>query len=220
MLISHSNEKIVPLSLSRISDPITVYKEPRIQLLPPTYLCPSHVPLSLSAAITTCRFRQSKRTSQSPLTTRPSPSSHNKPSNHSHHSTSSTTLSPHCAPQPPLTEKEQPARSFSARLDHACLNTGPSFFSLNMGTGIASILLYNLPYNATWLQRIGIIVFVLNIVLFVLISTLSIIRYIRWKGIFTALYKHCMAGMFWGCLPMGMVTIIVSTTRLTARSPC
>ena len=136
------------------------------------------------------------------------PPTHEKPSqeigsNHSQMSRSSTTL--HNPPPP-----EPPRPSLLRRLEHTCLNLPPSFFSLNMGTGIASILLYNLPYNATWLQRIGIVIFILNIVIFALISVLSIVRYIRWKGIFTALNTHCLAGLYWGCLPMGLVTIIVS----------
>ena len=95
-------------------------------------------------------------------------------------------------------------------LEHACLNLSPSFFSLNMGTGIASILLYNLPFNADWLRYIAIAIFILNIVLFVLLCTGTIVRLIRWKGIFAALSRHTLAGMYWGCLPMGMITIIVS----------
>jgi len=96
------------------------------------------------------------------------------------------------------------------RMQHACLNLSPAFFSLNMGTGIASILLHNLPYNAAWLRYIGIGIFVLNVVLFALLCIGNLVRYIRWQGIFDATMKHTLAGMFWGCLPMGMATIIVS----------
>ena len=139
----------------------------------------------------------------------PRPSTDHFP-DHSDKSQSSATL--HHNQSPPQHEcKPDRSRPKMSRLEHACLNLSPSFFSLNMGTGIASILLYNLPYNATWLQRIGIVIFVLNILLFVIISSLSIVRYIRWKGIFSALQTHCMAGLYWGCLPMGFVTIIVSS---------
>lgn len=101
-------------------------------------------------------------------------------------------------------------RSALGKLEHACLNANPALFSMNMGTGIASILLYNLPYNARWLQYIGIAIFLVNIILFVLISTATIIRHLRWKGIFGALGSHVLAGMYWGCMPMGLVTIVVS----------
>ena len=102
------------------------------------------------------------------------------------------------------------------RVQHACLNLSPAFFSLNMGTGIASILLYNLPYNAAWLRYIGIVIFVLNVALFVVLCVGNLVRYIRWKGVFDATMNHTLAGMFWGCLPMGMVTIIVSDSACEA----
>lgn len=125
------------------------------------------------------------------------------------------------APELPLdtatSAKEKVARPLG-RLQHACLNLSPAFFSLNMGTGIASILLHNLPYNAAWLRYIGIVIFVLNIALFALLCVGNIVRYIRWKGIFDATMQHTLAGMFWGCLPMGMATIVVSIRLSRTRS--
>ena len=46
------------------------------------------------------------------------------------------------------------------------LNFTPSWFAVNMGTGIVSILLYNLPYQFKGLKIIGIVIFCLNILLF------------------------------------------------------
>ncbi|ORX36056.1 voltage-dependent anion channel [Kockovaella imperatae] len=111
---------------------------------------------------------------------------------------------------PSSTREKSPSASPKRRsyAEYACLNISPSFFSLNMGTGIASILLYTLPYNAPWLRRIGIVIFILNIVLFILFAILNMIRYVRWRGLFTAVNSHSQAGMSWGCLPMGFVTII------------
>jgi tellurite resistance protein TehA-like permease len=77
--------------------------------------------------------------------------------------------------------------------------------------------LYNFPYGAGWLQRLGITIFILNIFIFALLSIGHIARYIRFKGLFTASINHLMSGMFWGTLPMGLVTIIVGivlTTRV------
>jgi tellurite resistance protein TehA-like permease len=42
-----------------------------------------------------------------------------------------------------------------------------------MGTGIVSILLYNLPYQFPGLKIIGIIVFCLNVLLFLTFLTIS-----------------------------------------------
>jgi hypothetical protein len=107
-------------------------------------------------------------------------------------------------------DKSTPSLHLHATIDHILLNLAPSFFSINMATGITSILLYNLPYNAPWLRSIGIAVFVLNIVLFALLCLGNIARYIRFKGLFSATINHLLSGMFWGTLPMGLVTIIVS----------
>lgn len=98
--------------------------------------------------------------------------------------------------------------SFVGSLDFAVLNLAPSFFSLNMGTGIVSILLHQLPYNAEWLKRLSIVVFVFNVVLFVLLAIGNVIRYVRYKGLFTAVLHHLVSSMFWGTLPMGFVTIV------------
>jgi len=85
-----------------------------------------------------------------------------------------------------------------------------------MGTGITSILLYNFPYQAEWLRTIGTIIFVLNIVIFALLATGNLIRYIRYKGVFTSTLTHPVAGLFWGTLPMGLATIIVSRASIAS----
>ncbi|WWD09547.1 hypothetical protein V865_007674 [Kwoniella europaea PYCC6329] len=95
------------------------------------------------------------------------------------------------------------------RLSHCVINLSPAFFSLNMGTGIVSILLYTFPYPARWLRTIGIVIFVLNVVLFLLLSVGNLIRYIRWKGLFTTTLRHSSAALPWGTLPMGFATIVV-----------
>jgi tellurite resistance protein TehA-like permease len=90
----------------------------------------------------------------------------------------------------------------------AALNTPPSFFSINMGCGIASILLHHFPYPATWLQYLGTIVFVLNVVVFVLLLLATIARYLFFSGVWSVVTKHNVAGLFWGTFPMGFVTIV------------
>ncbi|CAK9785975.1 hypothetical protein CC85DRAFT_302467 [Cutaneotrichosporon oleaginosum] len=93
------------------------------------------------------------------------------------------------------------------RLAHAALHTPPSFFSINMGTGITSILLHNFPYRARWLEMLGTIVFVLNVAVFVLLLGATIARYSLWP-VWRTVARHKVAGMFWGCFPMGFATIV------------
>jgi len=97
-----------------------------------------------------------------------------------------------------------------SRLDHACANLTPAWFSLNMGTGITSILMYNFPYPASWLRTIGTVLFVANLFIFAALAIGNVARYTRFKGLFTSTLTHPVAGLFWGTLPMGLATIIVS----------
>ena len=77
-----------------------------------------------------------------------------------------------------------------------------------MGTGIVSILLNTLPYNGQWLQWISIVIFALNVVLFIGGCILSIIRYIMYPQTFKAALLHPVQSMFLGAFPLGLATII------------
>lgn len=88
---------------------------------------------------------------------------------------------------------------------------GDSWFSVTMGTGIVSILLHNLPYNGSWLRYISIIIFVLNIFLFVLFTMISILRYTLYPEIWGAMIRHPAQSLFLGTFPMGLATIINMT---------
>ncbi|KAG9237117.1 C4-dicarboxylate transporter/malic acid transport protein-like protein [Amylocarpus encephaloides] len=87
-------------------------------------------------------------------------------------------------------------------------NFTPSWFSVNMGTGIVSILLHNLPYNGDWLYWISVIVFALNVALFVTFFTISFLRYTLYPQIWGAMMRHPAQSLFLGTFPMGLATII------------
>ena len=87
-------------------------------------------------------------------------------------------------------------------------NFTPSWFSVTMGTGVTSILLFNLPYNGTWLHYIAYIIFVLNVVLFVTFFLISLLRYTLYPKIWRAMIRHPAQSLFLGCFPMGLATII------------
>lgn len=86
--------------------------------------------------------------------------------------------------------------------------TANSWFSVTMGTGIVSILLHNLPYNAVWLYWISVILFVLNVFLFLLGCIISVLRYTLYPEIFKVMITHPVQSMFIGTFPMGLSTII------------
>ena len=88
------------------------------------------------------------------------------------------------------------------------LNFTPSWFSVNMGTGIASILLHNLPYNGDWLYWISVAIFCLNILLFLLFLAISVLRYLMYRGFFVFMIRHPVQSLFVGTFPMALATII------------
>ena len=79
-----------------------------------------------------------------------------------------TTSSPEASPSnaSPPTAYISPTSPISREWRRRILNFTPSWFSVNMGTGITSILLHNLPYQFNGLKVIGIVVFLFNISLF------------------------------------------------------
>ena len=78
------------------------------------------------------------------------------------------------------------------------LNFTPSWFAVTMGTGIVSILLFDLPYNARWIYWISVVVYCLNIVLFVTFTGISTLRYTYYKGLFLAMLEHPVQSLFLG----------------------
>ena len=77
-----------------------------------------------------------------------------------------------------------------------------------MGTGIVSVLLHNLPYNGDWLYWISVVVFCLNVALFITFTFISIVRYTVFPEIWTVMIRHPQQSLFLGTFPMGLATII------------
>ena len=67
-----------------------------------------------------------------------------------------------------------------------------------MGTGIVSILLHNLPYNASWLYWISVVIFAVNVFLFVLFTIISVARYTLFPGVWSAMIRHPVQSLFLG----------------------
>lgn len=82
------------------------------------------------------------------------------------------------------------------------------WFSVIMGTGIVSIILHNLPYNGVWLYWISVIIFVLNVLLFLVFLMISVLRYTIYPEIWVAMIRHPAQSLFVGTFPMGLATIV------------
>ena len=90
------------------------------------------------------------------------------------------------------------------------------WFIITMSTGVISILLHQLPYNRHWLRVISVIFFVLNLVLFLLFTFLSCLRYVLYPRIFPAVLRHPHQSLFLATFPVGLATLINMTIIVCA----
>ncbi|PVU91802.1 hypothetical protein BB559_003960 [Furculomyces boomerangus] len=95
-------------------------------------------------------------------------------------------------------------------LNEIILGFTPAWFTATMGTGINGILIYTLPYQFRGCHEIGLILFTLNVFLFILFSIILISKYIFYSGTFRKMIEHPMQSMFVGAIPIGLDTIINS----------
>jgi C4-dicarboxylate transporter/malic acid transport protein len=104
----------------------------------------------------------------------------------------------------------RPSRTqrFRAELRRITLHFTPSWFSVNMGTGISSILLHQLPYQFHGLGIISNIIFGFNAALFLVFVGLSLARYLRWPQLVKIMLHHPSQSLFLGTFAMGFATII------------
>ncbi|KAF2434128.1 sulfite transporter Ssu1 [Tothia fuscella] len=87
-------------------------------------------------------------------------------------------------------------------------NFTPSWFIITMSTGVTSLMLHQLPYHAHWLDIISYIFFVLNIVLFLLFTFISCLRYTMYPQLFPAVLRHPHQSLFLATFPIGLATLI------------
>lgn len=77
-----------------------------------------------------------------------------------------------------------------------------------MGTGIVSILLISIPYQAHWLYYLSIVFFLLNTVLFFSAFTISVLRYTLYPEIWGVMIRDPTNSLFLGTIPMGFATLV------------
>lgn len=79
----------------------------------------------------------------------------------------------------------------------------PNWFAMTMGTGILSIALAQTPFRA-----VGEAFWILNIGLFALFSFVYAARWMFFFDGARRVFGHPVVSMFFGCIPMGLATII------------
>lgn len=113
-------------------------------------------------------------------------------------------------------QKAETSSSFVSRYDKGwrkiVTNFSPSWFSVTMGTGIVSTILFTIPWKAQWLYYLSIIFFVLNVALFSSAFLVSILRYTIWPEIWTVMIEDSNNSLFLGTIPMGFATIVRKLT--------
>ena len=82
------------------------------------------------------------------------------------------------------------------------------WFIITMSTGVLSIMLHQLPYNGHWLQIISVVFFVFNLVLFVLFTFISCLRYIWYPELIRVVLGHPHQSLFVATFPVGLATLI------------
>lgn len=93
-----------------------------------------------------------------------------------------------------------------------------------MGTGATSALIHNFPYGhgSPLIRIFTLIIFFLNLVLFVLISAATAARYALFPDVWSKMLRHPAQSLFIGAAPMGVTTLInialVSDTTISTRS--
>ncbi len=84
----------------------------------------------------------------------------------------------------------------------------PNWFAMSMGTGISAICLNTLQPWVPFAHSVATIMWLLNIVIFMLMTTVLVAKTIFYPHSWGRMLKHSSQPMFLGCIPMGLATII------------
>lgn len=84
----------------------------------------------------------------------------------------------------------------------------PNWFAATMGTGILALALNQLPVPIRGVKIVAEALWVFNIGLFALFTVLYAARWIFFFDGARRIFGHSVVSMFFGCIPMGLATII------------
>lgn len=84
----------------------------------------------------------------------------------------------------------------------------PNWFAATMGTGILALALNQLPVPIPGVKIVAEALWVFNIGLFALFTVLYAARWIFFFDDARRIFGHSVVSMFFGCIPMGLATII------------
>ncbi|AYA03315.1 C4-dicarboxylate ABC transporter [Acinetobacter sp. WCHAc010034] len=84
----------------------------------------------------------------------------------------------------------------------------PNWFTVTMGTGVAALVLAELPFANGALWQIGAAVWHFNIGLFAVFSALYALRWLLYPDEARQIFSHPAMSLFLGAIPMGLATIL------------
>ena len=84
----------------------------------------------------------------------------------------------------------------------------PNWFTATMGTGILALALNQLPFAIPRMHEVACALWLFDILLFMLFSTLYAARWIFFFDGARRIFAHSVMSMFLGAIPMGLATII------------
>ena len=84
----------------------------------------------------------------------------------------------------------------------------PNWFAATMGTGVLALALAQLPVASAGLQAVAEVLWLFNILLFVLFTALYAARWLLFFDEARRIFGHSTVSMFFGTIPMGLATII------------
>lgn len=129
------------------------------------------------------------------------------------HGDSDTPASPGIDSSPPSPPDDPPSGipraslPFRERLRHFTW----AWYTLSMSTGGISLLIIAQPHNFPGLFQIGLAIYILNILLFTLITSLLLTRFCLFPGTFKSSITHRREGFFFPCFFLSIATLITGT---------
>jgi len=90
----------------------------------------------------------------------------------------------------------------------------PSWFAVSMSTGALSIALRTTPYAFDGEFVIAAIVYVLNILIFIVLLLASVVRYWSYPWIWSRMIRHPVQSLFLGMAPIALSTVVEGTVLL------
>ncbi|KAI0870756.1 voltage-dependent anion channel-domain-containing protein [Hypoxylon argillaceum] len=92
------------------------------------------------------------------------------------------------------------------------------WYGSTMGTGIVAILLFTFsniyPKASSIMFQLSIVFYIVNVALFGLIFTMTVLRYLFYPGLFVMMISDPGQAMYLGTFPMGFATIISMTVNI------